>query len=145
VLRGWATAELLDSYEAVRRPVALHQVERAGQPDGARRDAGDALPWDLNGRAVHRWITDHRRVVSTLDLVRDGFTLFAGPQEPRWTAATLNAPAPLRIHSFSEIDARALDIPLVGARLFGPDAREITAWDNYDDFLQASPAAPWLP
>jgi 2-polyprenyl-6-methoxyphenol hydroxylase-like FAD-dependent oxidoreductase len=144
VLRGWATAELLDSYEAVRRPVALHQVQRAGQPDGARRDAQDALPWDLNSRAPHRWISDHQSGVSTLDLISEGLTLFAGPQEPRWNTADLNTSAPLHIHRFSEIDARALDIPLAGARLFGPDSREIAAWDNFDDFLQTSSAAPWL-
>ena len=144
VLRGWATDRLLDAYEAVRRPVGLHNVDRAGQPDGARRDAEDALPWDLNGRVAHRWITDDQGAVSTLDLVAEGFTLFAGAEDPRWATADLNTRAPLRVHSFNEIDASAIDVPIVGARLFGPDAREIAAWATYDEFLQAPRAAHWL-
>jgi 2-polyprenyl-6-methoxyphenol hydroxylase-like FAD-dependent oxidoreductase len=146
VLRGWATAGLLDGYEAVRRPVGVHHVERAGEPDGARRDAEDALPWDLDGRVAHRWITGDQGVVSTLDLITEGLTLFAGPDEPRWHATDLDTPAPLRTHRFDDNDdARALDIPPVGARLVGPDAREIAAWASYDEFRQAPRAAPWLP
>src|SRR5689334_1677876 len=79
VLRGWATVDLLDSYEVVRRPVALHQVERAREPGGARRDADDALPWDLNGRVAHRWIESEHGVISTLDLITEELTLLAGP------------------------------------------------------------------
>jgi len=145
VIRGWATAGLLDLYEAVRRPVGLHNVERAGQPDGARRDAEDALPWDLNSRVAHRWITDNQGVVSTLDLITEGFTLLAGPEDPRWTTADLNTRAPLRIYSCNHDDAAAIDVTVAGARLFGPDAREIAAWANYDDFLHARRVARWLP
>jgi putative polyketide hydroxylase len=145
VLRGWFSERLLDEYEMVRRPVGLHNVERAGQPDGARRDADDALPWDLNGRVAHRWITHNERVVSTLDLITDGLTLFAGPDEPRWTTTALDTDAPLRTHVFNDADTRALTIPLTGARLLGPDAREIVAWDDYDDFLRTPRAAQWLP
>ena len=61
VVRGWAGPELLDSYETDRRPVGVHNVERAGSPDGARRDAQDALPWDLNGRARPPLGTPRRR------------------------------------------------------------------------------------
>ena len=35
VLRGWAGAELLDSYEAERRPVAEHNVARSADPTGS--------------------------------------------------------------------------------------------------------------
>jgi putative polyketide hydroxylase len=141
VLRGWASVELLDSYEAVRRPVALHQVQRARRPDGARRDANDALPWDLNGRVPHRWIASEQGVISTLDLIAEGLTLFAGPDEPRWTTIDLNTRAPRRTHLLNGGDALALDIPATGARLFGPDAREITTWANFEDSVRA-PA--WL-
>jgi putative polyketide hydroxylase len=133
VLRGWASAELLDQYEAVRQPVAVHNVQRAGQPDGARRDAEDALPWDLNGRVAHRWI---ERGVSTLDVIGDGLTLLSGPDEPRWTSADLETRAPLRTYVLTGDDARALDIAPTGARLFGPDAREIAAWNNFEDLDQ---------
>ncbi len=144
VLRGWATAALLDSYEVVRRPVALHQVQRAGQPDGARRDADDALPWDLNGRVAHRWIESERRVISTLDLMTEGLTLFAGPDEPRWTSVDLETRAPHRTHPLNASDALALNITSTGARLFGPDAREIAAWHDFDDSPHIAKATTWL-
>ena len=35
VLRGWAGPELLDTYEAERRPVAAHNVARSADPDGS--------------------------------------------------------------------------------------------------------------
>jgi hypothetical protein len=144
VLRGWATPELLDEYETVRRPVALHNVQRAGQADGARRDADDALPWDLNGRVAHRWIETEHRVVSSLDLMMEGLTLLAGPDERRWTTIDLRTSAPLRAHVLNGSDARALDIAPTGARLFGPDAREIAAWPNFDDSSDQGSAAGWL-
>jgi putative polyketide hydroxylase len=143
VLRGWATSELLDAYEAVRRPVGLHNIERAGQPDGARRDAEDALPWDLNSRVTHRWIKNNDGVRSTLDLITKGLTLFAGPDEPRWTNSGLNTRAPVRAYAFDREDASALSIPLTGALLLGPDAREINAWDDYDHLLREPLTAPW--
>jgi hypothetical protein len=144
VLRGWARAELLDSYEVVRRPVALHQVQRAGQADGARRDAEDALPWDLNSRVAHRWIESERSVISTLDLITEGLTLLAGPDEPRWLTIDLNTRAPHRTHMLNVGDALALNINSTGARLFAPDAREIACWPNFDDHLHIAEAATWL-
>jgi 2-polyprenyl-6-methoxyphenol hydroxylase-like FAD-dependent oxidoreductase len=144
VVRGWASAELLESYELVRRPVGLHHVHRAGQPDGARRDAHDALRWDLNGRVAHRWIESERGVISTLDLITEGLTLLAGPGEPQWTTIDLTTRAPCRIHTLAASDALALDIDPAGARLFGPDAREITSWPNFDDYLDVSRTPTWL-
>jgi hypothetical protein len=144
VLRGWASAELLDSYELVRRPVALHQVQRAGQPDGARRDAEDALPWDLNSRVAHRWIETERGVVSTLDLITEGLTLLAGPDELRWTDLDFKTRVPSHAHMLNGSDALALDITPTGARLYGPDAREIAAWPNFEDYLHTTRPATWL-
>jgi putative polyketide hydroxylase len=144
VLRGWATAELLESYELVRRPVGLHQVERAGQPDGARRDADDALPWDLNNRIAHRWIESHGAVISTLDLMTEGVTLLAGPDEPSWTNVDFKTRVPHRVHVLNATDALGLDIIPTGARLFGPDAREIASWPNFDNHLHDTKAATWL-
>jgi putative polyketide hydroxylase len=144
VLRGWANDELLDEYEAVRRRVGRHQIERAGQPDGARRDARDALPWDLNGRVTHRWLTTDAGVASTLDLITDGLTLFTGASEPRWITTDLNARAPVQTRVFNEADARALDIPFNGARVFGPDGREVVAWPDYEAFLREPRSFPWL-
>ena len=127
VLRGWADSALLDTYEDVRRPVGMHNVQRAGQPDGARRDAEDGLQWDLNGRVPHRWITTQEGLVSTLDLVSDGLTLFAGPHEPRWRhTEELTTRAPITTHILDPVDAEALRIPPLGAMLVGPDSRPLT-------------------
>ena len=82
--RSWAGPELLGSYETDRRPVGVHNVDRAGAADGARRSTSDALPWDLHGRVAHHWIRQGDRTVSTLDLLTDGLTLLAGPNERRW-------------------------------------------------------------
>lgn len=144
VLRGWADDALLDDYEAVRRPVGMHNVQRAGQPDGARRDAQDGLEWDLNGRVPHRWITANESLVSTLDLVGDGLTLFAGPIEPRWrNGAALAARAPITAHVLDPLDAEAVGVPPLGAMLVGPDSRPIATWNDIDD-LHAQPlGAPW--
>jgi 2-polyprenyl-6-methoxyphenol hydroxylase-like FAD-dependent oxidoreductase len=144
VLRGWANAELLESYELVRRPVGLHHVQRAGQPDGARRDADDALPCDLNGRVARRWIASEHGVISTLDLMTEGLTLLTGPDEPRWKNVDLKTRVPYRIHALGAGDAPALDIIPTGARLFGPAAREIAFWSDFDNYMQIAKAATWL-
>jgi hypothetical protein len=52
---------------------------------------------------------------------------------------------PLHAHVFNDAYSRALVIPLTGARLLGPDAREIAASDDYDHYLQARRATSWLP
>ncbi len=53
VLRGWAGAELLETYEADRRPIAAHNVARSADPDGSTPDAADELHVDLGGRIPH--------------------------------------------------------------------------------------------
>lgn len=142
VLRGWAGRELLDSYETVRRPVGLHNVERAGQADGARRDADDALPWDLNGRVPHCWTVSARGTVSTLDLVGAGLTLFAGPSDARWSNVSFECRAPLTTHVLPEPDAAALEIAPGGARLVGPDGRDVCTWARFGE-LEHRPVPGW--
>ena len=56
VLRGWAPADLLDSYESERRAVAEHNVARSADPNGSRRHAEEALLADLGGRIPHLWL-----------------------------------------------------------------------------------------
>ena len=94
VLRGWAGAELLDTYEAERRPVAEHNVARSADPGGTVRDAAEELHADLGGRIPHVWLParDGGRV-STLDLLGPGLTLFTGPDAGGWAAAAAGVEA----------------------------------------------------
>ena len=83
-------------------------------------------------------------MVSTLDLVSDGLTLFAGPHEPRWRHTDeLKSRAPITTRVFDLVDAEALGIGSLGAMLVGPDSRALTAWRDFND-LDAQPlVAPW--
>jgi putative polyketide hydroxylase len=137
VLRGWASRDLLDTYETERRPVGLHNVKRAGQSTGARASAAEALPWDLNGRLPHHWIRGHGRPVSTLDLVGDGLTVLAGPGDPRWAHAKAHdrGPVPVAVHLLDAGTADALDLEPEAAMLVRPDGREVHRWPGYDRWL----------
>jgi putative polyketide hydroxylase len=130
VLRGWAKPGLLASYEAERRPVGLHNVLRSGDPDGARRQADDALPWDLNGRLPHHWVPRGSETISTLDLLGNGLTLLVGPAEPRWpeAGASLNTRAPLSTHAVDERTAHSVGIQPGGAVLLRPDGQALVHW-----------------
>jgi 2-polyprenyl-6-methoxyphenol hydroxylase-like FAD-dependent oxidoreductase len=140
VLRGWAPPSLLDSYQAERRPIGLHNVERAAQPTGARATTSDALPWDLNGRLAHHWVCAPGRRVSTLDLVGDGLTLLAGPGEPRWNSVTAHhyGCVPVKVHTLDAGTADALHLERGGAMLVRPDGRETGRWPDYGTWLGSS-------
>ena len=92
MLRGWAGPELLDSYEAERRPIAAHNVARSADPDGSTRDAADELHVDLGGRIPHVWVHADEGRVSTLDLLGPGLTLFTGPDSRAWEAQPAGGP-----------------------------------------------------
>ena len=113
VLRGWACPALLDSYERERRPVAAHNVNRASQPGGARRDTDQALPWDLGGRLPHHWTLAAGGEVSTIDLIGDGLTILAGPADPRWSGAPgpFTTGTPVIVHMLDAPAASALGLP----------------------------------
>ena len=64
VLRGWADAALLDSYERERRPVVEHNAARSADPNGSERDVGRELHADL-GRAHRPRLAARRRAGSS--------------------------------------------------------------------------------
>jgi 2-polyprenyl-6-methoxyphenol hydroxylase-like FAD-dependent oxidoreductase len=124
VLRGWAGPELLDTYESERRPIGLHNVGRAASPDGARRETDDALGWDLNGRVAHYWIDGDGGRRSTLDLLGEGLTRFAGAvwREP---AAEVRTAAPVSTVRLDDDAADALGLAPDGMLLLRPDGQPL--------------------
>ena len=143
VLRGWAPHDLLDTYETERRPIGLHNVERAAQSTGSRAGAGEALPWDLNGRLAHHWIRGRGRPISTLDLVGEGLTVLAGPGDLRWADAKAHhrRSVPMTVHLLDAGTADALELAPNAAMLVRPDGREVRRWPDYDRWL-AEPSWP---
>jgi putative polyketide hydroxylase len=131
-LRRWAPSALLDSYEAERRPIGEHNVARSGAPNGARQTAAEALPYDLNGRIAHRWVTWDDRLVSTLDLIGVGLTVFCGPDSgelaPRDYAGSDDHQLPIVSQVLDDKAANALDIEHAGALVVGPDGRPLLSW-----------------
>jgi putative polyketide hydroxylase len=116
VHRGWAGEELLDTYEAERRPVAEHNVARSVDPNGSLRPAGEGLHVDLGGRIPHLWLADGR---STLDLLGPGLTRFFGPGVE---VSGNGARPPVTLRSLDVISARALGIRPGRALVVRPDA-----------------------
>jgi len=127
VLRGWAGAGLLDTYEAERRPVAAHNIARSADVDGSTRETEDELHIDLGGRIPHVWVRDGDRRVSTLDLLGPGLTLFTGPRSAAWQRPAASGP-PVTVRALDEVSARAIGIRDGGALLVRPDATPARLW-----------------
>ena len=129
VLNGWADGSLLDTYESERRPVAQHNVERSADPFGSRRNPQGEVHADLGGRIPHVRVPQADGLVSTLDMLSPGYTLFtAADDAPVHDPAA--AGAPVAVCRVDPVVARALGVPGGGALMVRPDgypARELTA------------------
>jgi hypothetical protein len=130
MLRGWAGPELLDTYEAERRPIAAHNVARSADPDGSTRDAADELHVDLGGRIPHVWVRTGNGRVSTLDLLSRGLTLFTGPDHADREAARPAAGPPVAVRRLDAISARSIGIRARGALLVRPDGTPAQLWTH---------------
>jgi len=129
VLNGWAGESLLDSYESERRPVAEHNVERSADPFGSRRNPQGEVHADLGGRIPHVRVPQDDGLVSTLDMLGPGYTLFTAG-----TGAPIHEPsaagAPVAVRRVDPVVARALGVPGGGALMVRPDgypARDLAA------------------
>jgi 2-polyprenyl-6-methoxyphenol hydroxylase-like FAD-dependent oxidoreductase len=98
VARGWAGPDLLETYEAERRPVGEYRARRSlrmggpPEPDPLGEDLGlryasSAVAPGAGERAPHSWVTVDGRRRSTLDLFDGRLTLLTGRDAPVWRAA----------------------------------------------------------
>jgi 2-polyprenyl-6-methoxyphenol hydroxylase-like FAD-dependent oxidoreductase len=125
VLNGWAGELLLDSYERERRPVAEFNTARSTRPDGSILASPSGLAADIGGRITHAWVEREERLVSTLDLLGDGLTLFAGPG---WNGPELDggsASPPVTLERVDAIAARGLGLAPGGSVLVRPDGHPV--------------------
>jgi putative polyketide hydroxylase len=122
VLRGWAGEALLASYERERRPVAEFNTERSTRSDGSILDNPVGIAADLGGRVAHAWVERGDGLVSTIDLLGDGLTMFVGPE---WAGEAPAGRPPVAVERLDAIAARRLGLTPVGSLLARPDGNPL--------------------
>ena len=125
VLRGWAGEGLLDGYERERRPIAEFNTARSSRADGSLLRTGTGLNADIGGRIPHVWVARGDALVSTLDLLGDGLTLFAGPEWSGTVPDARTGAPPTRVERLDAIAARGLGLTPGGALLSRPDGHPL--------------------
>ena len=130
VLRGWAGDRLLDSYERERRPVAEFNLERSTRADGSILANSVGIAADIGGRIAHAWVERDGGLVSTLDLLGDGLTLFAGPDYAGAAPEADPGAAPVAVERLDAIAARALGLTPAGSLLARPDGYPVALWND---------------
>jgi 2-polyprenyl-6-methoxyphenol hydroxylase-like FAD-dependent oxidoreductase len=130
VLRGWADQRLLESYERERRLVAEFNTERSTRSDGSILGTAAGLNADIGGRIAHVWVPHEGIVLSTLDLLGDGLTLFAGPDWDGTVPASDADSPPVTVRRLDAITARSLGLAAAGQLLARPDGYPIALWNG---------------
>ena len=130
VLRGWGGEDLLDSYERERRPVAEFNTERSIRFDGSILGNALGLNADIGGRIAHVWVPRDGGLVSTLDLLGDGLTLFVGPDWDGAVPGGESGAPPITVERLDAIAARGLGLTTAGSLLARPDGYPVALWND---------------
>ncbi len=130
VLRGWSDASLLDTYELERRPVAEFNTARSTRADGSLLGNSIGLNADIGGRIPHVWVERAQGLVSTLDLLGEGQTLFAGPEWDGVMPGRQEQAVPIGLERVDAIAARGLGLTPSGALLARPDGHPVWVWND---------------
>src|SRR4051812_27072088 len=122
VLNGWAGEDLLNTYEAERRPVASHNLRRSVDERGSYRDTIDEIHVDLGGRVGHPRLETEGGGMSTPDPLGDGRALVPGAdaQPSARAPASADGSAPVTVRRLPALTARALGIAPGGSLLIRP-------------------------
>ena len=140
VLRGWADARLLESYERERRPVAEFNTQRSTRADGSILGNSIGLNADIGGRIAHVWVPRGEGLVSTVDLLGDGLTLFVGPNWGGAVPTSQSGSPPIAVERLDAIAARGVGLTPTGSLLARPDGYAV-ALSNDDGSAPARPSA----
>jgi putative polyketide hydroxylase len=131
VLRGWARERLLESYERERRPVAKFNTERSSRADGSILGTALGLNADIGGRIAHVWVPRNGGLVSTLDLLGEGLTLFVGPDWDDAIPSDQAGSPPITVERLDAIAARGLGLAATtGSLLARPDGFPVALWND---------------